>query len=78
MTPICAPVEVSTGILHRLTNDEFAFKDSFFLTSGQRSILKDLNPACIRKGEILQHDFITEVVLVLPFWSHLPLLPILC
>lgn len=48
-------VEVSAGILHRLTNDEFAFKDSFFLAFSQRSILKDLNPACIRKMEVLQH-----------------------
>lgn len=63
-------VEVSTGALHRLTADEFAFKDRFFLAFSQRLILKDLNPACIRKGEALQHNYITAVVLVLPFWSH--------
>lgn len=44
--------------------------DSFFLAFSQRSILKDLNPACIRKGEVLQHNYTTGVALVLPFWSH--------
>lgn len=60
-------VAVSTGPLHRLVTDEFAFKDSFFLAFSQRSILKDLNSACIRKREVLQHNYITAVALVLPF-----------